>query len=57
MHCELRGPETMRDCEPFTEATILAMVIDGHMSVRRAARELDWTMDDVQIAIWGEVRL
>lgn len=35
---------------------ILLRTKEGNMSVSRAARDLGWINEDVQLAIWGEVR-
>jgi hypothetical protein len=35
---------------------ILNLVETGYASVRWASRELGWTDEDVQLAVWGEVR-
>lgn len=35
---------------------LLAMVREGNASVRYAAAELGWTVEEVQIAAWGEIR-
>lgn len=35
---------------------LLDEVFEGMRSVRRAAVDLGWTTDDVQLVIWGEIR-
>ena len=39
------------------QAAILKQTADGFRTVRSAAQLLDCTLDDVQEAIWGEIRL
>jgi hypothetical protein len=36
---------------------ILLQVDTGFKTIRYAAEELNWTMDDVQEVLWGEIRL
>lgn len=36
---------------------ILIAVDDGLMTVREAAEQLRWNLDDLQEILWGEVRL
>ena len=35
---------------------IIQQVRDGYRSVRNAAIHLGWTIEDVQMAAWGEIR-
>lgn len=35
---------------------VLHRALKGEVSVSRAARDLGWINEDVQLAIWGEVR-
>jgi len=51
-----------RFCYPTTnlpDDRVQAILVDvdyGLLSVRRAALDLGWTPDEVQIVVWGEVR-
>ena len=42
---------------PDSVYKILTDADNGLMSVRMAADKLDWTLDDVQMVMWGEVRI
>ena len=51
------NPVAVNSKTPLEVWRILIQVEDGMMSVRKAADILNWTMDDVQMVMWGEIRI